>query len=319
MPSARRPAPLLSVIIPVRNGAADLPALRECLERQTLPPGDFEVVIGDDGSTDGAAQALATEDGWITVVRGQAKNAYTARNRAIAESRGRVLALCDADCRPEPGWLAGGLAALEQCELAAGHIRIEIPAGASVWSLLDAEGAKDHERLVGFGVAETANLFFSRALYDRVGPFDDRQPGYGDYEFVARCVRSGARLAYAPGAVLSHPVRTSARAILRNLWSMNESYAIFESRAGRVPEGVWLRSWVPFMQVVRARRRAGRPLALDRRLLVANGCDPGAWRRLQSLPLTYLLFPYLGSVAQTVGWWRGRAARADSSAVTVPG
>jgi glycosyltransferase involved in cell wall biosynthesis len=312
MTADRTPDPLVSVIVPVRNGADHLPGLLECLDRQTLSRQEFEIVVGDDGSTDGATDALSVTDDRITVVRGEPRNAYTARNRAIAAARGRVLALCDADCRPEPEWLAQGLAALEDWELAAGRIRIEIPPDATVWSLLDAESAKNHERLVTFDVAETANLFFRRELFERVGPFDDRQPGYGDYEFVKRCVRSGARLAYAPQAVVSHPVRTSGRAVVSNLWSMNESYATFESRAGRVPQGVWLRSWVPALEVIRGRRRAGMSPVLDQRWFAANGYEPGTWERFQALPLTYLVLPYLASVAQAVGWWRGRSKRAVS-------
>src|SRR4051812_39855832 len=111
--------PQVSVIVPVRNGGSDLRELLEKLSAQTLPRERFEVVVGDDGSTDGSAAGL--DDGtWVRVVPGPPLNSYAARNRAVHASRGAVLAFCDADCRPEPEWLEEGVRALESMDVAAG-------------------------------------------------------------------------------------------------------------------------------------------------------------------------------------------------------
>jgi glycosyltransferase involved in cell wall biosynthesis len=309
--------PLVSVIVPVRNAGADLATLRECLSRQTEQ--SFELVIGDDGSDDGSTDALSqNDDPNVRVVRGPPVNAYAARNRAVAASRAPVLAFCDADCRPDPEWLEHGLAALESADVVAGRIRFDIPADAGIWSLLDAETTKDHLRQVEVGTAETANLFLRRELFDRVGPFDADQPGYGDFEFVLRCVSQGARLAFAADAAVTHPVRTSARSFLRNVWSMNSSYAAFESRAGRLPEGLRLREWVPVVQTVRARRRFGMSVGLDRRWLGESGFRPTIGQDLRSLPLTYVFLPYFRSAAQVAGWRQGRRERRTRQGAAAP-
>lgn len=305
--------PKASVIVPVRNGGEDLRTLLECLWAQTEQ--DFEIVIGDDGSTDGSTDDLAgVDDGRIRVVRGAPVNAYAARNRALAVSRAPVLAFCDADCLLDSRWLERGLAALKTADLVAGRIRFDIPPNARIWSLLDAETTKDHRRQVEVGTAETANLFARRELIDRVGAFDTGQPGYGDFEFVLRCVASGARLTYADDAIVTHPVRTSARSFLRNVWSMNSSYAAFESRAGRLPEGLKLREWVPFVQTVRARRRFHMSVGLDRRWLSESGYRPTLRDDLRAIPLTYLFLPYVRSLAQMAGWWQGRRERSSTRA-----
>ena len=300
------------MIVPVRNGADDVQALLACLDRQTIPRADFEVVVGDDGSTDGGAAAVATGDGHVRVSAGPPVNAYAARNRAVAVSESPVLAFCDADCRPAPDWLERGLAALRSADVVAGRIRFDIPAGAGIWSLLDAESTKDHARQVEVGTAETANLFVRRELAERVGLFDVRQPGYGDFAFVLRCVAAGGRLVYAEDAVVSHPVRTSARSFLRNVWSMNSSYAAFEAGAGRLPEGLRLREWVPIVQTVRSRRRFGMSFGLDRRWLGESGYRPTTRDDLRAVPLTYLVLPYVRVLAQAVGWWTGRRERSSA-------
>ena len=52
--------PRLSVVIPCFDYARFLPRLAAALAAQTLPPGEWEVVLADDGSTDGSAD-LAKE------------------------------------------------------------------------------------------------------------------------------------------------------------------------------------------------------------------------------------------------------------------
>jgi GT2 family glycosyltransferase len=175
--------------------------------------------------------------------------------------------------------------------------------------LLDMDGTKDHERQAQQGTAETANLFLRREVYDRLGGFDDTLPEHGDFDFVERCVAAGLRLEYAPEAVVWHPARERARPFLRALWVYNRWYAARESRAGRKPENLKLRWWVPVAQTLRSRWRSRRSLGLDRRWLGANGVEPGTAETLRALPLLYLLVPYLKDVAQLRGWWDGRRLR----------
>ena len=120
------------------------------------------------------------------------------RRRATARSRPRaapVLAFCDADCRPEPDWLERGPARRSRpTDLVAGRIRFDVPGARTVWTLSTWTASKDHEHQVRVGLAETANLFLRRELFDRVGGLDGSIAEYGDYEFVERCVAAGARL-----------------------------------------------------------------------------------------------------------------------------
>lgn len=300
---------LVSVIVPVRNGARDLPALVASLERQTLPRERFEVIVGDDGSTDGAAAAIATGDGWIRVAPGPPLNSYAARNRAARLARAPMLAFCDGDCTPAPDWLEAGLRELEQSELAAGRIMFRVPERVTVWTLMDIDTFKDHRIQVRVANAETANLFVRREMFERVGGFDDSLPEHGDFDFVSRCVQAGARLAFAEDAVVGHPTRDEARPFLRTVWIMNRWYAAREARARRRPERLKLRYWIPFYSAVRSRRRFGYSLRLDRRRLQEHGLAPSAALELQALPIMYILMPYYQAAAQLWGWWEGRRLR----------
>ena len=306
---------LVSVIVPVRNDRGrHLRTLLEALGRQTLARDAFEIVIGDDGSTDGSTDNLDTADGWVRVVRGPALNSYAGRNRAARAARASILAFCDSDCVPEPEWLERGVERLQRDgvnAVAAGGIRFLVPERRTVWTLIDIDTTKDHEREVRIGNAETANLFVHRELFERVGGFDETIPEHGDFDFARRCVAAGAQLMYAPDVKLWHPTRDNPRPFLKMVWIMHRWYAAREVRAGRRPLGLKLRWWVPVVVHVFWRRRSGRSFGLDRHWLAQNGLKPRLRDNLKALPIMYLFLPYFAGAAQVRGWWDGRSLRRD--------
>jgi glycosyltransferase involved in cell wall biosynthesis len=97
--------PALSVVVPLYNKRETIAACLASVARQTL--GDFEVVVVDDGSTDGGAEVVRDfGDPRIRVVSQANGGVSAARNRGIAEARAEVVALLDADDEWEPDHLA---------------------------------------------------------------------------------------------------------------------------------------------------------------------------------------------------------------------
>ena len=95
--------PVISVVMPAYNGEALIGATLDALAQQTF--GDFEVIVVDDCSQDGTRDLIR---GWPDVrVRlvEMAENGgpVIARNRGVAEARGRYIAALDQDdlCRPK--------------------------------------------------------------------------------------------------------------------------------------------------------------------------------------------------------------------------
>ncbi len=309
--SIHRETPLVSVIVPVRNGRAHLEKLIEALAAQTLPNSEFELVVADDGSTDGSDKWLGElQEDWIRITTGQPRNSYAARNRAVSISRAPVLAFCDADCIPVPDWLERGLAALETSDIVAGRIRFILPARRTVWTLLDMDTSKDHEREVRNGTAETANLFLRQELFERLGGFEEMIPEFGDFDFIKRAVARGASLVFAPEVVVWHPTRDRAKQFLRAQWVYSRGYAVHEGRAGRVPQDLRLKSLVPVVPLLRSRRRWGKSVGPDRHWLGENGVVPTRMETLKALPLMYLVVAYWRIAAQFFGWLDGRGLSA---------
>ncbi|WP_243367474.1 glycosyltransferase family 2 protein [Fundidesulfovibrio soli] len=97
---------MISVLLPVRDAAAHLPACLDSLLAQTLA--DFEIVAVDDGSTDqgrtlALLQAYAARDARVRVQAAEHQGIASALNLAASQARGRYLARMDGDdvCHPE--------------------------------------------------------------------------------------------------------------------------------------------------------------------------------------------------------------------------
>jgi glycosyltransferase involved in cell wall biosynthesis len=301
--------PRVSVIVPARDSEAHLQTLLDALQGQTLPTSEFELVLADDGSTHPIDAMWSDQRPWVRVTRGPRLNSYAARNRAVGIARSDVLAFCDADCVPEPDWLAKGLDALDSSDLVAGRVRFILPSRRTVWTLLDMDSSKDQEREVRNNTAETANLFMRKELFERVGGFEDSIPEFGDFDFVQRAVDHGASLSFVSDVVVYHPTRDTASRFLRAQWIYSRGYASHESRARRLPQELALKSLVPVVPVMLSRRWWGRSYGPDRRWLDENGVVATPTEILKALPLMYIVVPYLRIAAQFVGWLDGRQLR----------
>ncbi|MFV0244969.1 MAG: glycosyltransferase family 2 protein [Qingshengfaniella sp.] len=205
--------PHVSVIIPVYQHWQHIPALLARLAAQTLPTGEMEILIVDNGSP--MERPDLALPGNARVLTCSAPGSYAARNLGAAAARGRLLAFTDADCLPDFGWLAAMVAAadrLPQC-LLAGPVRIVTSDSANSYEIYDCIRGIPQERYVRLGYAASANLVVPRPVFDAVSGFDTGRFSGGDADFCRRAGSAGHEIALVPEAVVDHPARNSWQAL----------------------------------------------------------------------------------------------------------
>ena len=212
--------PFVSVILPAWNEKAWMAACLEALLAQTYPRGRYEVIVVDDGSTDGTPDIVKAYP--VTLLHEPARSAYRARNRAIAVAKGDYVAFIDADCIAEPSWLSSLVDAAvgSGSGVLAGRIQYVLEKGGlgNQLMMLRYTPQKLREAVERDHCAPTGNLMVLRDLFERHGVFDPTITGSDD-EFSTRLAARGHPPLYVDGATVEHRCDlTNWQYLARTFW-----------------------------------------------------------------------------------------------------
>src|SRR3954452_22432114 len=199
--------------------------LARCLEALAAMPDDGQecLVVDNRPATDVTREIVARFPG-VRYVREDRRGLDAARNRALREARGEVVAFIDDDAVADRGWLRA---------IAGPFLdpRVQCVTGLTMPLELETEAQEMFEALTGFSrrgfrrrvfrsppmnplatgdVGAGANMAVRRSLAERIGYFDEAldagtptQSG-GDHEFFARILRAGHHIVYEPAALNRH-------------------------------------------------------------------------------------------------------------------
>ena len=169
--------PSISVVIPVRNGESFVPSAMESILAQDYR--NLDVLLIDDGSTDGLPQRLKCCPQFVRTIRQEQQGQAAARNRGIRESTGDLIAFLDIDDLWTNRHLGTLLRALEEnpeAGIAQGMMRqfwIE-PAGKTY-------GTEPYRG------PYLGSCLFRRRVFSQCGLFDERMAYGEDTDFFFRC------------------------------------------------------------------------------------------------------------------------------------
>lgn len=208
----------VSVVIAARNAEATIGEQLQALCEQPWP-GDGEVIVVDNGSTDETAAVASSFDSAAVPVRvidaRERPGAGYARNRGVAASSFAKIAFCDADDVVSPTWVEAISEGLDESVAVGGRLDFE--------RLNDPWTVGSRGRLLArgqlplfdgaFPVLSSCNLGIRRVVFDELGGFDVDYLRGQDAELSLRLHRAGHDPSFLDEAVVHYRMRTSLRDI----------------------------------------------------------------------------------------------------------
>lgn len=209
----------VSVIIPNFNGLAYLEGVLSGLERQSMK--NFEVILVDNGSTDGSCAFVAAQYSWVHIIELSENFGFSrAVNEGIKAARAPYVLLLNNDTEVEPDFLKEMTEGLQrhkkafscQAKMIQFHDREKMDDGGNYycalgWAFAGGKGKAaeryDKEKKIFSSCAGAA--IYRKKIFEKIGYFDDEHFAYlEDLDVGYRARIYGYENWYIPGAVVYH-------------------------------------------------------------------------------------------------------------------
>ena len=217
----------ISCIIPVFNGEAYLGEALESVFLQTLSPA--EVIVVDDGSTDGTRDVIDRFGRRVRYVRQDNRGPAAARNRGIALANGPLLAFLDADDL----WLPPKLDHQARRFAERRDLQVSVTQVRNFWIeelRAEANAMLDHRlaavALPGY-VPQT--MLARREVFARVGPFDERLRIGEDTDWFLRVADLGTAVELLPEVLVMRRLHRTNLTRAGNVLQSNLADAVWRS------------------------------------------------------------------------------------------
>lgn len=267
----RNPPDLISAVMPTYNGAATIEAQLAALASQSYR-GAWELVVADNGSTDGTLEILRRWIGRLPEVRvmevEERRGVSHTCNVGAAAARGDFIAFCHQDDVVDPGWLEAMAEAAPGCDVVGGRLEYQMLNDATTLYWRHPHRYNELPVCMGFlRYAVGANLGMWADVFRELGGWNESYfMGGEDVDLCWRAQLSSFQLCFAPDALIHYRYRTDLRSLVRQIYR----YALAEPRLYRAyrAQGVprtgntGLRTWgwalLHLPDLLLSRRRRGR-------------------------------------------------------------
>jgi len=216
--------PNVSVIVPVHNAEKIVGECIESILKLDYPKEKIEIIIVDNNSKDTTKETIQKYP--VKYLFEPKKGQFHARNLAVKNASGEILAFTDGDCEVDKMWLKNLLKYFTDDKIGGVGGKVIAYNPQTVVEKYSAENILIQEWNVKekYPYIITANAAYKRKVIEDIGYFDGGQYSGGDVDMGWRLFKAGYKLVYAPEATVLHKHRTSLYELQRQFFRYGRWY-----------------------------------------------------------------------------------------------
>lgn len=245
--------PFVSVIIPVYNGEKTIGECIESLLKLDYPKERYEIIVVDNNSKDRTAQVVKSYRIHY-VEEKEIQGAYAARNRGIKQAKGQIFAFIDSDCVASRDWLTKGTEGFENAHVGCvgGAIKGYKPVTYVEKYLCKKNIISQEEKPkdLPFPYAKTANAFYRKDVFNKIGLFEEKWTSAGDADLSWRMqLKTDYKITFSHNSIVFHRHRSTLKQMFGQCvkWGIGYTF-LFKKYKDKMPkrsikESIWIFYW----------------------------------------------------------------------------
>jgi glycosyltransferase involved in cell wall biosynthesis len=196
----------VSVIVPTYNRKELMKKTLESLSKQEYPQNKYEIIVVDDGSTDGTKDMVLRmkekSPSPIRYLRQKNQGAARARNLGIKNAKGFIIGFTDSDAIPRRDWIKNSVKYFEKSNV--GGVEGKVITDEDVITPFTHQVINKKS-----GLYPTCNMFYLKSVLDEIDGFDERfkDPFREDTDLAFTVLKKGYDIPFGQDLIVCHPPR----------------------------------------------------------------------------------------------------------------